>query len=155
MTAPESPKPDDYDSPWKDLLERYFQEFMPFFFSRAAADNDWTQGYESLDTEWRQVVRDAETGNRFAGKLMKVWRQDGEARFVLIHVEVQGGHDSGFEERMFVYHYRLYERFRRPIASFGVLCDDSRNWRPKRYLPKRIVGLRDTIAFSDGQIDRL
>ena len=34
---------------------------------------------------------------------------------------------------MFVYHYRLYDRFRRPIASFGVLCDDSRNWRPERY----------------------
>jgi hypothetical protein len=31
-------------------------------------------------------------------------------------------------------HYRLYDRFSRPIASFGVLCDDSDSWRPQHYL---------------------
>ena len=25
-------QPTDYDSPWKEALERYFQEFMAFFF---------------------------------------------------------------------------------------------------------------------------
>ncbi|MEN8261557.1 MAG: hypothetical protein ABFS02_13445 [Pseudomonadota bacterium] len=124
---------DDYDSPWKDVLERYFQEFMVFFFPRAAADIDWGKGYESLDTELRQVVRDAETGKRFADKLMKVWRGDGQAQLVLIHIEVQGDFDKAFAERMFVYHYRLYDRFRQPIVSLGVLGDDSNTWRPERY----------------------
>jgi hypothetical protein len=26
--------PDDYDSPWKTALERYFPEFMAFFFPK-------------------------------------------------------------------------------------------------------------------------
>jgi len=29
---------DDYDSPWKEVLEDYFQEFMRFFFSQAAME---------------------------------------------------------------------------------------------------------------------
>jgi len=124
---------DDYDSPWKEVLERYFPEFMAFFFPQTAADIDWEVGYESLDRELQQVVRDAETGRRFADKLMKVRRNDGDAQLVLIHIEVQGEYDKAFAERMFVYHYRLYDRFRRPIASFGVLCDDSDNWRPQQY----------------------
>jgi hypothetical protein len=79
------------------------------------------------------AMRAAETGKRFADKLMKVHRMDGEAQLVLIHVEVQGDFDKAFAERMFVYHYRLYDRFFRPIVSLGVLGDDSGSWRPDRY----------------------
>jgi hypothetical protein len=31
---------DEYDSPWKDILEAYFQDFMQFFFSAIHADID-------------------------------------------------------------------------------------------------------------------
>lgn len=40
---------DDYDSPWKEILERYFCDFMAFFFPHAAAQIDWSRGYETLD----------------------------------------------------------------------------------------------------------
>ncbi len=36
------------------------------------------------------VVREVDSGKRFADKLMKVWRHDGEKLYVVIHVEVQG-----------------------------------------------------------------
>ena len=65
---------DDYDSPWKEILELYFAEFMAFFFPKAHADIDWSRGYESLDAELQQIVRDAELGKRWADKLMKVYR---------------------------------------------------------------------------------
>ena len=32
---------------------------------------------------------------------------------------------------MFVYHYRLFDRYRTPIASLAVLADDRSNWRPE------------------------
>ncbi len=38
---------DDYDSPWKEILEDYFQDFMAFFFPLAAAEIDWPRGFES------------------------------------------------------------------------------------------------------------
>jgi len=42
---------DDYDSPWKEILEWYFPDFMAFFFPHAAAQIDWSRGYETLDKE--------------------------------------------------------------------------------------------------------
>ena len=55
---------DDYDSPWKEILEGYFPDFMAFFFPDAAAEIDWSLGFESLDKELSQVVQDAELGRR-------------------------------------------------------------------------------------------
>jgi len=42
---------DDYDSPWKDVLERAFPEFMAFYFPEAHAQIDWEQGHEFKPTE--------------------------------------------------------------------------------------------------------
>ncbi|MFN2266961.1 MAG: hypothetical protein ABR533_01695 [Desulfonatronovibrio sp.] len=56
---------DEYDSPWKIALERYFPEFMEFFFPDVHSDIDWSAGYEFLDKELQQVVRDAELGRRY------------------------------------------------------------------------------------------
>jgi hypothetical protein len=70
--TPASPPNDDYDSPWKDMLEHAFPEFMAFFFPQAYGAIDWTRGYAFNNTELRQVVRDAELGKRFADALVRV-----------------------------------------------------------------------------------
>ncbi len=58
--------PDDYDSPWKEILECYFQEFIAFFFPKIAEETDWERGYVFLDKEFQQVTRVAELGRRYA-----------------------------------------------------------------------------------------
>ena len=83
---------DDYDSPWKEILEAYFSDFMAFFFPSIAEGVDWDRGYIFLDKELQQVVRDAELGRRFADKLVQVWRRDGEEAWVLVHV--RGGKEN-------------------------------------------------------------
>ena len=123
----------DMDSPWKEALERYFEAFMEFFFPEAYAGIDWTRGYEFLDKELQQVVRDAESGRRHVDKLAKVWRNDGEEAWVLAHVEVQSNPERGFPKRMYQYNYRLFDRYDRPVASFAVLADGRAGWRPTRY----------------------
>src|ERR1044071_1623946 len=125
--------PTDQDSPWKEILERYFPEFLAFFFPNAFNDIDWQKGYEFLDKELQQVVRDAELGRRLVDKLVKVWRKNGAETWVLIHIEVQGHRDSEFSQRMYIYNYRIYDRYNRPTASFAVLCDDDLGWRPGEY----------------------
>ena len=72
---------DDYDSPWKDILESYFQEFMVFFIPVAADDIDWQMGHEFWDKELQQVVRDANLGRRYADKLVKVWLKNGHETY--------------------------------------------------------------------------
>lgn len=99
------PKPavrrDDYDSPWKDLLDRWHQRFLEFFFPVAAADIDWSRGYEFLDKELQKVTRRAMVGRRHVDKLIKVWRRSGQETWVLIHTEVQGNRETGFARRLY------------------------------------------------------
>ena len=123
----------DFDSPWKETLEYYFEDFMAFFFQQAYANIDWSRGYEFLDKELQQVVRDAGLGRRFADKLVKVWRKSGEEQWVLIHVEVQGQQETDFSKRMYTYNYRLFDRYNRPIVSLAVLTDQRARWRPRHY----------------------
>jgi len=114
-------------------LERYFAEFMAFFFPQAHAGIDWSRGHEFLDKKLQQVVRDAELGRRRADKLVKVWRKNGDEAWVLVHVEVQAWEEAAFAERMYVYNYRLFDRYRRRVASLAVLGDEREGWRPNRF----------------------
>src|SRR5205814_3626472 len=79
----------DFDSPWKEALDRYFELCLAFFFPQAHADIDWGRGYEMLDKELQKIVRQAKQGRRYVDKLVKVWLKGGEERWLLIHVEVQ------------------------------------------------------------------
>jgi flagellar biosynthesis/type III secretory pathway protein FliH len=123
----------DFDSPWKDILERYFQEFIQFFFPAMYAEVDWACGYEFLDKELQQIVRDAELGRRLVDKLIKVFTREDEEKWVLVHVEVQGQHVDEFSRRMYVYNYRIFDRYDRDVVTLAVLSDDDPDWRPNHF----------------------
>ncbi len=95
-----------------------------FLLSGSREEIDWSRGYAFLDKELQQIVRDAELGKRLADKLVQVWRKDGEDAWVLAHVEVQGQERPDFAKRMFVYNYRIFDRYDRPVASLAVLSDE-------------------------------
>jgi hypothetical protein len=40
----------DYDSPWKQILQLYFPAFMEFFYLQAYKEINWSKGYEFLLT---------------------------------------------------------------------------------------------------------
>lgn len=124
---------DDYDTPWKEVVTHHFPEFMAFYFPRAHAAIDWSRPHAFLDQEFAALSRDAELGRRLLDKLVSVHTHDGGERWVLVHVELQGRHDLDFAERMFVYNYRVYDRYRRPVASMALLTDDSMRWRPSSF----------------------
>ncbi len=142
MTSPTT----DYDSPWKEALERFFEPFMAFFFPAAHAGIDWTRGYTFKDKELQRVVRDASLGRRWADNLAQVWLRDGSEAWVLIHVEVQGQVDPEFPKRMYTYNYRLFDRNNRRVASLAVLGDDNPAWRPSEY-GYTLFGCRASLAF--------
>jgi len=99
----------EQDSPWKEALERYLPSFLALYFPAVHAAIDWSRGHEWLNTELRQVVRDAELGKRLADVLVKVWRKDGQESWLLVHIEVQGWPEQDFAQRLFVYHYRIFD----------------------------------------------
>ena len=112
---------DDYDSPWKEVLERFFPAFLAWFFPAAHADVAWEHGYRFLDKELQKVVRDARLGRRWADKLVQVTTRDGQEDWLLVHIEVQGQREADFARRMFTYNYRLFDRYARPVVSLAVL----------------------------------
>ena len=124
---------DDYDSPWKEALERYLPDFLALLFPQAHAGIDWSKGYEFLDTELQQIVRDAKLGRRLADKLVRVVDLSGHEDWLLIHLEVQGDRDHDFAERLFIYNYRIFDRHRRPVISLALLADERAQWRPEHF----------------------
>ncbi len=123
----------EFDSPWKEALDVYFQPFLAHCFPAVHDGIDWTRGYEPLDKELQKILRAGETGRRVVDKLIRVWRTAGEEEWILVHVEVQSQPEADFPRRMFVYHYRLLDRYNKRVVSLAVLGDSRADWRPNRY----------------------
>jgi hypothetical protein len=131
-SASDSPPDSDIDGAWKEAFNEYLQAFFALCLSAVHAEIDWARGFEFLDKELQKIAPQSETGRRSVDLLVRVWRLDGEEQWVLIHIEVQGQYDVDFPSRMFEYHYRIRDVYRRPVASFAVLADDNPNWKPDR-----------------------
>ncbi len=158
MTTETATSPDNYDTPWKEAIEHHFPEFMAFYFPDAHSQIDWQKGHTFLDQELQSVVRDAELGKRFVDKLVQVNRLSGEEDWIYIHLEVQGTAQAEFAERMFVYNYRIYDRYRRPVASMAVLADDTPSWKPQEFSYDVLdcqMGIRFPIAKLLDYADRV
>ncbi len=131
-SPPKIPR-NDFDSPWKEVLMIFFQDFMEFCFPTIAKKLDWSRGYTFLDKELRAITRVGVAGRRIADKLIKVYEKDGSEIWLLIHVEIQAQKIADFPERMYIYQYRIFDRFRVPVVSVAILVDGHKNWRPTIY----------------------
>ncbi|MCI0643100.1 MAG: hypothetical protein L0Y72_18455 [Gemmataceae bacterium] len=131
--AKRAPASDDFDSPWKEALQRYLRSFLLFFWPDIHGDVDWARGYESLDKEFQQIIRRTKTGKRLADKLFKIWLKDGVERWLLVHIEVQGAYEKDFARRMFDYNVAAWQLHGKTVVSLAVLCDDRPEWRPNAF----------------------
>ena len=127
----------DHDSPWKEALDRFFPEFLALLFPAIHAEIDWRAPYRSLDSELQQITGDADSGRRYADKLLDVRTRDGHETWVLVHVEVQGDAQAVFPQRMFQYNDRIRDRYDRSVVSLAVLSDGNRPFRPVSYADGR------------------
>lgn len=124
---------EDHDSPWKEALEYFFQPFMQLLYPDIHDAIDWSQPLVFLDKELQKITRNSSTGRRHADKLVKVRFRDGQERWLLVHVEVQGKREAGFPRRMFVYYYRILDHYRMAVISLAVLADADPGYRPGHF----------------------
>ena len=85
-------------------------------------------------------------GKRFVDKLVRVNVLNGDEKWIYIHVEVQGTKQAEFAKRIFVYNYRIFDRYDRPVASLAVLADTHKLWKPTSY-GFTILGCSHTFKF--------
>ncbi|AFZ60506.1 Rpn family recombination-promoting nuclease/putative transposase [Anabaena cylindrica FACHB-243] len=123
----------NYDETWKEAIGDYFESFITFFYPELHQQIDWTKNPVSLDKELEQITASAKTKNRHADKLFQVWLLDNQELWILIHVEVQSQYDKEFAQRMFIYNYRAFDLYQKPVVSLAILGDETKSWRPNSY----------------------
>ena len=133
-----------YDELWKDAMENLFQCFIKLIAPDFYPHVNWSKPISFLDQELHQISPKSEETKRFVDRLVRVWMLNGEERWVLVHVEVQGyrkpkasvnevNRETEFSRRMFIYFYRIYDKFNRDILSISVFADPSEGFKPDRF----------------------
>jgi hypothetical protein len=122
-----------FDSPWKEIIEFFFRQFMEFFVPESVNDIDWSKKVRFLDKEFQKITKDSEVGKRYADKLVEVTLKSNVKKWILIHIEIQAEKEDRFSERMFVYNYRIYDRFKIPVTSIAIFADGLVSWNPRPF----------------------
>jgi len=118
------------DQAWKEIIEKLFPDFLAFFFPQIYSDIDFSRGVEFLDKELQKILKGSELGKKIVDKLVKVYLNDGSEKWLLIHIEVQGYQEENFSERIYIYNYRIFDRYRKEVISLALLTDTNKNYRP-------------------------
>lgn len=113
--AVESPvvKRSDFDNPWKHAVVFYFQDLITYFFPQIAAEIDWWRGVEFLDKEFQAIAQRGKLDQCAADKLAKVWEKNGQERWILFHIEVDGSGKNTLLTRIFTYFHAF---------KIGMIC---------------------------------
>jgi len=123
----------EYDSPWKEILDEFLSAFLEYCFPQIYAAIDWSVPPKMLDKEFQQITPHGELGRRSVDKLVEVRLLSGDTEWILIHLEIQNQWIGDFAERMFVYFYRIRDKYNRRVVSLAVLGDDNPEWRPEAF----------------------
>jgi predicted transposase/invertase (TIGR01784 family) len=138
------------DALWKSILEDIFEDFLRFFVPGAEEIFDFSKKFSFLDKEFDRMFppEDDTKGVVFVDKLVKVYLKNGDSRFILVHVEIQG--QKGHEElslRMFRYFYRAKDKHNVSITAFAVLTDEVKSYHPKIY-QEEFLGTKLSYEFN-------
>ena len=90
-----------FDEAWKQIIERFFPQFLRFFVPELHEAIDFQKPLTFLDKEMEQLGQQALTGAKVVDKLAKAFLKDGGEQWILIHIEVQADADTDFSQRMF------------------------------------------------------
>jgi hypothetical protein len=131
--AREASLSDQFDAPWKVAVERFLQPLLQLCFRAVHDAIDWRHRPEFLDTELQALGPDHQQGARTVDKLVKVRRLDGADQWLFLHIEIQSQPTAQFPWRMWVYYYRLCDKYGPAVVSLAILADADAHWRPHTY----------------------
>ena len=118
---------------WKGIIEDLIEEFLHFFFPEHVDQINFERGFIFLDKELEQLSPQSESHLRHADKLVRAYLKNGEERWFLIHVEVQGYADEHFAFRMYQYAYRILDKYNRSIVALAIFTDANRKHHYSEY----------------------
>ena len=137
---------ENWDIPWKNLLDRLLEPVLAIFFPAVHAAIDWSAEPENLETELQSLSKDAAFGTRRADKLFRVRLKSGDYKRLLLHIEVQTTVDSTLPERVLVYWYRIFDHYGEKPISLVILGDENPGWRPNLFREENL-GFRIEVEY--------
>jgi predicted transposase YdaD len=123
------------DDLWQGALEDFALEFIQKFYPDLYPWIDTNKPIEFLDKVLMQLHPESEDKKRIVDKLMKVHlRGVIEPRYLYIHSEAQGYPDEHFDERNFIYFYRLFDRLKENITVQTIYTSDDKRYQPSSFV---------------------
>jgi len=124
------------DEIWKNIIDKFFEEFIEFFLPDLYKDIDFNKKIIPLEQELNKLLPKSKESKRRIDKLFQVSLKNGQENLILIHIEIQGYYDLDFSERLFSYYYRIYDRFKRNIETLAIFTDNNKNYKPNLFEKK-------------------
>ncbi|MBV8801423.1 MAG: hypothetical protein JO131_00385 [Gammaproteobacteria bacterium] len=121
------------DSARKQVLDNYLKDFIEYCSPELNKLIDWNISWISLDKELHAITKGNSSGKQLLDKLFKVKLLNGCEQWILVHIEIQATSEKKFPERMFVYGYRSYDKYKQQIVSLAILTDKNTKWRPNSF----------------------
>ncbi|MFA9560127.1 Rpn family recombination-promoting nuclease/putative transposase [Evansella sp. AB-rgal1] len=106
----------DHDRLFKELIETFFEEFIHLFFPNVYEHLD----FQTLRFLSEELFTDVTEGEKFRLDLVVETKVKDEPGLVIVHVEPQSYKQDNFNERMFIYFSRLYQKYRRKIVPIAI-----------------------------------
>jgi hypothetical protein len=131
--SPSRPPNDQIDAPRKFAIEVFLEPCLNLCFPAVHALINWSCPPQFLDTELQKLAPEHAQGGLLVDRLIQARLLTGQDVRFFIHVEVQGQPQRIFPERMWIYHYRLVDKYGPNVISLAVLADADPNWRPNVY----------------------
>ncbi len=122
-----------YDKLWKGIIEDLCPDFLHFFFPDMVDDIDFSKSFEFLDQELAALFPESSSKNRTADKLIKIYLNNGDEIWLLLHIEIQGYYDAEFARRMYISHYRIADRYNKKVVALAIFTDKQKDFKPNIY----------------------
>lgn len=119
----------DHDRLFKELIQTFFAEFMQLFFPEASRSID----FKHLKFLQQEVYTDIVAGEKHVVDILVETRLREEPGMIMVHIEPQAYVQKDFNERMFIYFSRLYEKYRCRILPVAVFSYDQKRNEPDNF----------------------
>jgi predicted transposase YdaD len=117
----------DSDGLWKDLIERFFYDFLKRALPELYADADTSVKPRFLDKEFRDILNTADpeihTSPHFADYLLETPLKNKKVEWVLSHFEAQGAGGGDIAERMNHYRCLVFGHYKREPVALAVITE--------------------------------
>ncbi|MDR1508548.1 MAG: hypothetical protein LBS53_02810, partial [Synergistaceae bacterium] len=141
----------DHDGFWKDLIERFFYHLLKRALPELYEKADRAVAPRFLDKEFRDILNTSDpkihTSPHFADFVLEVPLKNGDAEWIILHIEAQGPQGGNLAVRMRIYESLIFAHYlKEPVAL--VIITHKRPVNEPTYYSHNRFGTESIYRYS-------